>query len=664
MSEFGESPSPDDPSRNGERIKPALKEIPGLLDAREAGGKYSKDCTLILTEGNSAQTLIWTSLDRDYYGIFALNGKPLNVLKATKQTLEENEQLSYIKEIIGLEDGKDYKSTDDLRYGHILLMTDQGLGAMTYEEGKEVLANKEKLLKEFLLLEEEDKKVIEVASGKKEKDRKTWMLNNEFDDCHLDINAKHIKYKDFFNSDFRQYCLVNCRRSIPSIVDGLKPAQRKIIWCSLGIDFTEAMTVTALAHQVATETAYRHKESNLYAPIIGFAQDYVGSNNIKLFQPIGVFGTRLKGGKDHGEPRYLNTRLLPIARLIFPQDDDEILPEYDGNEEESVEPKWLLPIIPMILVNGCDGGIGTGYSCNIPKFDPLQLIAMLKKKFYNGSYGDLEPWYKGFKGKIDSEIVDDQNVWYSHGVYDQEDDGEYVITELPIGEWTENYENWLRDKDGKLSNNVYITELKSLGDERKIDIRISTISSKRLKTSADGDDESSIEDMFNLKKKLDTKHMNLFDQSGQITYYETADDIFEAYYAIRLPYYGERKKKMLHKLDDEISMLSNKIKLIELVRGNTIDMCADRTASEREEMLTSHGFARLPDFKYLESMSGLCSFTAEALKELETKLKELEDKKNTLTTMTREKLWEEDLDALEKYIQNFSLVEEMGPGAM
>ena len=51
--------------------------------------------------------------------------------------------------------------------------------------------------------------------------------------------------------------------------------------------------------------------------IINLAQDFVGSNNINLLQPIGQFGTRLAGGKDSASPRYIFTQMSPLAKVIL-----------------------------------------------------------------------------------------------------------------------------------------------------------------------------------------------------------------------------------------------------------------------------------------------------------------------------------------------------------
>jgi len=105
-----------------------LKGIPKLEDANKAGGKESNSCKLILTEGDSAKALAMSGravIGSDYYGIFPLKGKLLNVREATAKQLLENEEIINIKKIMGLQHEKDYEDANSLRYGGIVLMTDQ-----------------------------------------------------------------------------------------------------------------------------------------------------------------------------------------------------------------------------------------------------------------------------------------------------------------------------------------------------------------------------------------------------------------------------------------------------------------------------------------------------------------------------------------------------------
>lgn len=62
---------------------------------------------------------------RDKYGVFPLRGKLLNVRDASTKQITDNAEISLIKQIMGLQHGKVYEDTKALRYGHLMIMTDQ-----------------------------------------------------------------------------------------------------------------------------------------------------------------------------------------------------------------------------------------------------------------------------------------------------------------------------------------------------------------------------------------------------------------------------------------------------------------------------------------------------------------------------------------------------------
>merc|ERR1719453_1098520 len=147
-------------------------------------------------------------------------------------------------------------------------------------------------------------------------------------------------------------------RSIPCVVDGLKPTQRKVVHCCFRRNLKNDVKVAQLTGYVSEHAAYHHGEASLSGSIINMAQNFVGSNNVNLLTPSGQFGTRLAGGKDSASCRYIYTHLEKIARLIFHPDDDKLL-EYQNEEGSLIEPNWYIPVIPLVMVNGAEG-IGTG----------------------------------------------------------------------------------------------------------------------------------------------------------------------------------------------------------------------------------------------------------------------------------------------------------------
>ena len=98
-----------------------------LDDANDAGTKDSHLCTLILTEGDSAKTMAVSGLSivgRNRYGIFPLRGKMLNVKDAATKVIADNKEITALKKILGLEQGKTYTDLSKLRYGKIMALTD------------------------------------------------------------------------------------------------------------------------------------------------------------------------------------------------------------------------------------------------------------------------------------------------------------------------------------------------------------------------------------------------------------------------------------------------------------------------------------------------------------------------------------------------------------
>jgi len=114
-----------------------------LSDANNAGGRLASKCTLILTEGDSAKALAVAGLSvvgRDNFGVFPLRGKLLNVREANHTQIMKNEEIQNIKKILGLQHNKEYNSVSDLRYGSLMIMTDQvGFELFFYSQYAETL---------------------------------------------------------------------------------------------------------------------------------------------------------------------------------------------------------------------------------------------------------------------------------------------------------------------------------------------------------------------------------------------------------------------------------------------------------------------------------------------------------------------------------------------
>ena len=296
-----------------------------------------------------------------------------------------------------------------------------------------------------------DDQCITLAFSKKAVDqRKEWLTEwmeegkrrKELDlpEVYLyEKDTRAVNYTDFINKELVLFSNMDNERSIPSMVDGFKPGQRKVIFTCLKRNLhKKEIKVAQLAGSVAEVSAYHHGEASLMGTIINLAQNYVGSNNINLLQPIGQFGTRLAGGKDSASPRYIFTLMSPLARMIFNENDDAILNTLT-DDNQKIESEFYMPIIPMVLVNGADG-IGTGWMTKIPNYNPREIVRNLRKMMKGEEPTDMVPWFKTFKGTI--EPLDHQR-YVVNGEIATLSDTKLEITELPVKTWTNQYKELL-----------------------------------------------------------------------------------------------------------------------------------------------------------------------------------------------------------------------------
>ena len=313
----------------------------------------------------------------------------------------------------------------------------KGLGTSTGKEFKEYFQHKKFVMFSY---DEAARDAIDMVFNKKRADdRKAWLESYHRTDC-LDTNQSEVTYRDFINKEMKHFSKYDCDRSIPNLMDGQKISQRKILFSAFKKNLVKEIKVAQFSGYVSEHSGYHHGEASLNGAIVGMAQDYVGSNNINLLLPNGQFGTRLAGGKDSASERYIFTQLNPITKTLFNPTDNNIL-TYLDDDGFPIEPVFYAPIIPMVLVNGTKG-IGTGFSTDIMCYNPRDIIAYLKELLAGiaSPTTQLEPYYKGFNGKI---IKVTPTKYLVKGMYEKVDKSSITITELPVGTWTDDYKTFL-----------------------------------------------------------------------------------------------------------------------------------------------------------------------------------------------------------------------------
>ena len=271
--------------------------------------------------------------------------------------------------------------------------------------------------------------------------------------------------------------------------------------------------VAQLAGKVAEKSAYHHGEVSLMGTIIGLAHNFVGSNNINLLQPIGQFGTRLSGGKDSASPRYIFTQMSPLARHIFSEHDDAVL-TYLMDDNKMIEPEWYIPILPMVLVNGADG-IGTGWMTKIPNYNPRDIVKNLKRMLEGRDPKDMVPWFKNFRGTIES--IDNQR-YVVNGEISNLSDTKVEVTELPVRTWTNSYKEMLEGLlQGTEKVPACITDYKDYNTDTTIKFVIQMTEEKIRAAERD----KGLHSFFKLQTTMSTTSMVLFDHLGCLKKYES-----------------------------------------------------------------------------------------------------------------------------------------------
>lgn len=736
--------------------------LEGLSDANEAG-KHPELCSLILCEGLSAKTFaekgIETGIEgksgHDFFGIYPLRGKPLNVRRASLAQVKNNKVVSGIIEALGFNTGVDYtKATEfaKLRYNRLIILTDadddgthirglilnlfhvlnpsillrhfiyfmrtpittishkgkifefytnrdsfdfiskhsgctvryhKGLGGFSPEEVGGIFG---RFFGEFVYCEEEKKEcekdiekndeMMNLAFGEDTAVRKKWL--EQYDPVRdiITVEAGRLEkqpIKDFINKELIQFSIEDCRRMIPSLVDGFKESQRKVLYVvtKLGISGKKEIKVAQLGGAVAKETVYKHGETNLFDTIIGMAWDFVGSNNVPLLKPIGGFGSRMAGGEDAASARYIHTSLQDITELIFRKEDEIVLNQRE-DEGQMVEWEFFLPILPMFMINGAFG-IATAWSTFIPKYQPTKVVEQLIKwiktngdgvfsvkegkviseKKITNSFSKLLPWYRGFTGKIDFD--ESANRVTTYGAIQSKEgktkkEGHCHIVELPIGVWTYDY---LESTLPKLKELGKISDFRNHCTTKTISIDVKT-------------DDCEVSKL-NLSRSFTLNNMVLFipilDENGhslgeKITKFSSIEQLLQEYCMIRMFFYQRRRELILKKLRRDLDKAISKSRFLDEVINGELKVYGVEKSKIEEHLKKKKYYEDVENneeesgFGYLFSLR-MESYTKKGVERLELEIDSIKEKIKKLEKMKPMDIWIEELEQLINPLKQF-----------
>jgi DNA topoisomerase II len=550
---------------------------------------------------------------------------------------------------------EEWKSNNETRGWNIKYY--KGLGTSTKTEFREYFEEKKFVGFEHTGVTSDDA-IDMVFNKKRADDRKTWLETVYDRNSFADTSKQMIPYEEFINKELIHFSKYDCDRSIPNLMDGLKISLRKILYSAFKKRLSSEIKVAQFSGYVSEHSCYHHGEESLNKAIVGMAQNFVGSNNINLLFPSGQFGSRIKGGQDASSPRYIFTRLERIARILFPEQDDNIL-KYLNDDGTPVEPQFYVPIIPMVLVNGSKG-IGTGFSTEIMCYNPRDIIAYLKNKLQGIIDDKIEffPYYEGFTGE--TEKVSDTKFLFK-GKYEKIDTDKVKVTELPVGYWTENFKELLndlqndKDKEGKKIVPLVKDVFENYTDTTVEFVITFTKGKLQDLESLKGDHGcNGLEKLLKLYSTSSTTNMNLFNSEDKLKKYESVEEIIDDYFDIRLEYYEDRKDFMIESLEKELMILSNKAKYIQELLNGTIDL-RKKKKQEIVDMLQDKEYDTIDDdeeFKYLVRMP-MDSVSEENVDKLLKDHHSKQDELDRIKATTIQQMWLSELEILENEYQDY-----------
>jgi len=504
----------------------------------------------------------------------------------------------------------------------------KGLGTSTDSEIKDCFGKR--LLKLTYDAKDDDEALKKAFQKDLADTRKQWIKDGKPEEAEFVFENYEINYpiSKYINNQLIEYSLEDCQRSLPNVIDGFKESQRKILYACFLKKIKDKIKVAQLSGYVAEKSNYHHGENNLCETIIGMAQNFVGSNNLPLLNRHGQFGSRIACGADAAQPRYIFTSLETWTRMIFKEEDDNLL-QYRFEEGDSIEPMFYVPIIPMILVNGSEG-IGTGWSCKIPQYNPLDIIARIKSWLYNEEIDEMIPWYSGYMGKIEKVS---QYKYISYPRVKKYGNG-YKITELPIGMSIDA----CKLKIEKLLNDGCITKRQNNSTSDKIDFEIECR------------DDFDINEI-NLITYIHTSNLVCYNNKNKLRKYETTTAMLIEFCKVRLKYYVERKKYIIKQYENKLQLISSKLKFLKDVISGIINLM-EVDEINLDIQLEKLNYQKIDNsHEYLIKMP-IKSFTKQNIVKLETEILNLNNELESIIYTTEQDMWIKELDDLESTLKN------------
>jgi DNA topoisomerase-2 len=374
---------------------------------------------------------------------------------------------------------------------------------------------------------------------------------------------QEIQLSQFFNEDYIDFSVYDNVRKIASYADGQKNAARKILHTVLQQNISSFTKVSNRGPKVQDFTQYLH--GSLEGSIVNMTADYVGSgNNLPVLRGDGNFGSAFIPSP--AASRYIFAKLNEDIKDVFLKDDTVNLIE-QFFEGDKIEPKFYVPIIPMLAVNGSEG-MSIGFAQKILPRNPKAVAKWVKTKAETGQsvMKGLEPFWKGQTFTV--EQGEASNQWIIKGSFKRITRNKLEIDSLPVGYDLKQYQDVL----DRLSDDKVIRGYDDLSDDDVFKFVVDV-----EKAFSDKPDQW-ILDKLKLVKRV-SENYTCIDTNNKIVVFNNLEEILEEWWKLRVEFNQKRKDFQVNRLTNEINQTSLKKSFITGVVDEKIEL---RNRSEKQ----------------------------------------------------------------------------------
>lgn len=364
---------------------------------------------------------------------------------------------------------------------------------------------------------------------------------------------------DFFNTEYKEWAKsVIEERALPSVIDGFKPTQRKVVHAAnIGsLKDGKLYKLLALSGDSMKLSLYSHGDMSLNSVIVNLCKDF--EDNFNPLESDSQVGT-LRDPDSAGSPRYLYVKQSKWMNIIYKTDYN--LLDFVFDEGQYVEPEYYLPIIPTVLTKN-NIGVAVGYAMHNISRNPIDVIdACIEYIKTHDITIRIKPYIRGIDN-INWYFNDTENKWYCKGMwkYNMSKDKMSVI-DLPYDMTYESFEKLLN----KLEDNNFIKSWTNLSTCDGIDYEIQFNKGELIKKAKSDKTGLQLPSKFKLIKQVPDDLLWLLDENKKLTYFNTVYSVIKYFIKFRLNIYNKRKKQTTEYLEKKYKDNSNLVRFIELV---------------------------------------------------------------------------------------------------